>query len=488
MIDITIHDEVNCQFSGLSLKDRLYIVEKTELPVPGAFQSAAFKTGNWNGKESHFDGSTGITFNFMIDRILSILVDDLGYDIDSDFNLIDERIDYQWDDRLSHVDRDFLMEETGFPLRDHQEVGINQIIDNKQGILQYATSSGKSLISLGISKVFDPYLKSIVIVPSENLVKQTFADYQKSNLNCFAMTPKVKPKDREKTFEQYDHIIITAKLFLNCLDYVREKPYVVIVDEAHKGIGPALGDALRFEMCNAPIRVGLSATIPTKDKLKREMIFCHIGNGILDEVKAKELTDKGYAANVSIEMIHTIHEEMEEYSESRDDRGNRVWEWDMERSYLDTHKGRVEALADFIKSLDVKNTLVLCHPQLGKNLCQYFDGRVVVDETDTDVRQEWYSEFDEGDDTLLFCSWETAGTGLSINRVHRLIMLDVGKNEARIIQGIGRGMRLSENNDIEVLDISARTYYSGKHEKERLKIYKRDQYPYVISTKSINVY
>lgn len=55
--------------------------------------------------------------------------------------------------------------------------------------------------------------------------------------------------------------------------------------------------------------------------------------------------------------------------------------------------------------------------------------------------------------------------------------LDVGKNETYILQGIGRGLRLDGvHNSIELIDIHARTKYSMRHLKERLKIYKNESY------------
>lgn len=472
MIKLILIDEVNCSFEGLRPHEISYIIEKTKLPVPGAFTTAAFKMKTWDGKESLFL-EDGICFNQMIPQVLDILEEDLNYDLDRDIELIDDRIEGGYGPfNIDHVGDDFLKKETGYELRDHQKDAINAAIDYQRGFIDFATNAGKTVIALGISKAFDPYLPSLVVVPSETLVKQTYKDYAKSDLDAFAMTKSVKPKDREEKFKKHRHIIITSKLLLNCLDYVRDKPYVFMYDEAHIA-GEVIFTAMRTALAECPIRIGMTGTMP-KDRLKRAKVEAHIGGKVLAKVTAKYLIDNEFASSTTIDTLRTSHPEMEEVSEESKD-----WTWDTEEKYLGQHQGRIEAIANYIKSLPTKNTLVLCHPSLGKRLCKYFNDRMIVDETPTETRQEWFSEFDKADDVWLAGSFGCAATGISVNRIKRLILIDVGKNETMIKQGIGRGLRLDgEDNELEVIDISARTKYSDRHYKERIKLYKSEKYLY----------
>lgn len=471
MITIIIHDEINVEITGLPKKELTKLMDRFSYTVPGSFMWASVKTGNSNGKESFID-EDGFTFSYLVPQIVDYLEDNLGYDVD-EFEIEDGREDINLPS-IDHVDDTFLMEETGRTLRQHQVDGINTTIDKKRGTLEFATNSGKSLLALGISKVFDPYMKSIVIVPSETLVKQTYEDYARSELSCIALSPKIKPHKRQEEIDKHRHIIITAKLLLNCLEMLHGDPYVLIVDEIHSYFGDRFSDALRFELSNCPVRIGLTGTYP-KDKYKREKIACHMGDGVIGEVSNDYLIKNKHSSTVDIKMISTRHPELEELSEESEQ-----WDWDTEASYLRTHVGRIGAIADYIKTLEPTNTLVLCRPQLGVKLASHFNDKMITDNTPTDQRQKWFSEFEESEDPVFLCaSFGTGATGISQNRIFRLILIDVGKNNTYIKQSIGRGLRLDgELNHIDVIDISATTKYSKKHKKDRIKVYKQEKFWY----------
>lgn len=479
MIRLTIHDEVNMQIEGLLLNELIAIQKKFSYRIPGAFMLASVRTGNSDGRESLIDDE-GITFFYLAEKIIDFIEKDLEYDLETEVDLVDNREPFEFPD-LPFVDDTFLYEESGNTLRDHQTNGINAVIAQKKGFLEYGTSAGKTLCALGISKAFDPYLKSIVIVPSETLVKQTYEDYSKSSLNCGALRSKVKPDKREQFFKDHDHVILTSKLFLNCLDYVDGGRYALIWDEVHIA-GEILLGAIRDQMRNCPVRVGLTGTLPS-DKLKLNKVKCHIGGDVLDTVSPRELMDRNYAANVSISMVQTSDPQVEHFSHTSD-----LWSWEMEERYLGTNENRALAIADYIKTLDDRNTLILCHPCMGILLSKHFNDRMILDDVPVDVRKEWFDDFDTFESGVILCaSWATSATGISVNRIHRLISIDVGKNNTFIKQGIGRGMRKSENNNVEVVDISANTRYSERHRKERIKIYKHEKFDYTIEENYIYV-
>lgn len=470
MIKLVIHDQVNLEVNGLLPSELNLMRNKFSYYVPGHFTMAAFRTGNWNGKESLIDES-GITFFYLAEQILDFIENELDYNLDRDVELIDNRESF-FDVDVPLIDENFLIKETERKLREHQVSGINSVIDGRKGFLEFSTSSGKTFIALGISKAFDPYIGSIVTVPSETLAIQTYKDYEKSDLDCGLLTKKVKLKDREEFIKSHRHIIMTTKLFLNCLEFFDEGEYVYIADETHK-IGDVLFNALRDTLRNCPVRIGLTGTMP-KDKLKFNKLKCHMGGDILDVITPRELMDKNYAASISIRMIETRDPAMEHFSYD-----NEKWDWDTEEKYLGTNKDRIAAIADYLKTLDDRNTLVLCHPQLGLNLSEYFNGKMVVDDTSISTRREWFDEFDSNEKGVFLCaSYATSGTGISLDRIHRLVMVDSGKNPTYIKQGIGRAMRLSDNNDVEVVDISAKTKYSERHKKERVKLYKKEKFDY----------
>lgn len=477
-ISITLLDEVNCLVDGLTVKQTQEVIERTKLPVAGAHMQASFKTGNWDGKESLFDAS-GLCFQFMLDDVIEIL-DTIGTDL-SDIEIIDDRDFQDCDFPTNHVDENFMLSELGYTLRSYQTKSINAVIDNHFGIVNAGTGAGKTAITAAISKVFDPYYRSLILVPSNYLVTQTSDTYALTDLNYINLKDYT-PKKRAKAVANARHVICTYQMLLNEADLFDGEQWVVIGDEIHR-FGDQTADVFRYQLRNCPVRVGLTGTIP-KDKLKAAKIRCHINGDMLVRVSPKELMDGNYVAKATIKLYTTDHPDMEELSEEK-----QMWDWDAEFDYQSNHRGRLDAIVRFIKSLPEKNTLILCHPQLGLNIAEHFDGRMIHEETPDKIREEWLNEFDVTEEPYyLPASYQTAGTGISVNQIHRVILIDVGKNETITLQSIGRGMRLDgKTNEVEIIDICAKTKYGKRHQKDRIKLYKREKFPYTLEEEYIEV-
>lgn len=478
-LTLTLHDFVNFQIEGLDNREIGKIQSKTSLMVKGCFVTAAYKAKIWDGRESLFNDE-GFGLIYELNKVLDIL-EGMGYDLDEDITLVDLRPDIPFPSEL--VAPDLLKEFVGHDLYDYQVNAINSAILEQQGILDIGTNGGKSLICVGISKVFEPYMKSIVVVPSEKLANQTEKDYIRCELNAIALTKKIKPKDRQSKINEHKHIIITSKLFLNCAEFFEDQTYAILYDETHI-FGEATADIMRIHMGHCPIRIGMSATMPLvkSDPYKRNMICAYIGGGVLGKVEQKTLIKRGISSKLNIRMVSTRDPAMEALCRDKS------FVWESEDSYLNSNRVRVEAIADFIQTLPPMNTLILCHAGLGSLLAEELDLSFIFDETPTELRDEWFSRFGVEDDYSLIGTFGTVATGISENRIFRLIMIDVGKNRTYILQGIGRALRLDGVIDsVEAIDISAETKYSKIHKKERIAIYKAEEFPYVEDVQPIMV-
>jgi superfamily II DNA or RNA helicase len=86
-----------------------------------------------------------------------------------------------------------------------------------------------------------------------------------------------------------------------------------------------------------------------------------------------------------------------------------------------------------------------------------------------------------------FCligTYGTLSTGISINNLENIYFPDGGKSEIRIRQSLGRGMRLFPTKEYcNVFDLQDMMRYSSflNHSKERLRIYREQQFPFKIS-------
>jgi hypothetical protein len=355
-------------------------------------------------------------------------------------------------------------------------------------ILTHNTAIQTSLVVL-----LDPYIRTITMVPSANLAEQTYKDYIKCDDiadNVLLLSSKIPPKRREEEIKTHRHIVVTTKLFQN-LSELFEEDYALLYDEAHV-LGDITAEKLRFDLGHCPIRIGLTGTLPT-DKLKKMKLLCHIGGDVIKRVTSHHLLENNYASKFHIEMIATLDKEIQgeidELSSMDGIEGKDVY--DFETKYMNTNEHRINAIAEYVQEFDLsKNTLILCHPQLGSKLSKTL-GTVMIDGevTDSTERHDHFSRFDKEDNVLICASYGTSSTGLSYNRIKRLILIDAGKNINAIIQSIGRGMRLDgEDNWFDVIDIDSDTKYAKRHRKERIKAYKQEKYDFTELKNYIAVY
>ena len=86
------------------------------------------------------------------------------------------------------------------------------------------------------------------------------------------------------------------------------------------------------------------------------------------------------------------------------------------------------------------------------------------------------------DDITVIATTGVASTGISINRIFKLFMFELGKSYIKIIQTIGRGLRIAKDKDfVNIYDICANTKYSKKHLTVRKKHYRTHGYPHKVN-------
>ena len=183
---IVIIDEANCKLSGLETSTRKKLVNKFKYEIPGARFTPAVRLGRWDGKIGFFSLG-GVTYINLLADILPILESE-GYNIE-----LEDTRDYLQSFDFTRVKEDDYADRVwpknhkieGQPvmLRDDQVSAINLFLENLQGIQCLATGFGKSLLTAVLSHKVEAIGRSIVIVPSQDLVKQTAAEYANLGLD-----------------------------------------------------------------------------------------------------------------------------------------------------------------------------------------------------------------------------------------------------------------------------------------------------------------
>ena len=106
-------------------------------------------------------------------------------------------------------------------------------------------------------------------------------------------------------------------------------------------------------------------------------------------------------------------------------------------------------------------------------------------ETDVDTREQVRSITEKEKNAIIVASMGTFSTGVNVRNLHNLIFASPSKSQIRVLQSIGRGLRVSEDGrDTKVYDLAddlhwkSRKNYTLQHAAERIKIYSKEKFKY----------
>lgn len=332
-------------------------------------------------------------------------------------------------------------------------------------------------------------IRSLTIVPDQTLIKQTKRDYALVGLNPGEYSGTKKTLD-------HNHIVSTWQALKNNPKVILSFN-MVIVDECHGLRGVSLRSMITEQAARIPYRFGFTGTLPEDDAGKLQV---HTALGPIRHVMpASDLIDMGVLADLHINIFQLeedLHDEYKTYCDEEcvsikpptyaEFKQDYFPDYASEKSHRQRNKERMRWIADCIETqrdAAKGNTLCLVDSvPSARALAKMIPGAYVVNGTDmadTNKRQEVYNLFNERDDLVVIATVNVAGTGLSINRIFNLVLVDLGKSFIRIIQAIGRGLRKAHDKDfVNVIDICGDFKYSKAHMTKRIKFYKEAGYPY----------
>ena len=474
---LIIEDEVNIKLEGLEVDVRRRIANALKFEVPYARYMPQYKLGRWDGKVAFFGiGGTGYVNH------LGTITDVLHKCNVEITDIVDKRqtVDLHFD----KVDADYWGDKTwpkGHPaegekirLRDYQVEVINNFLENPQSLQEVATGAGKTIITATLSNITDTYGRSLVIVPNKSLVTQTEEDYINCGLDVGVYFGDRKELGKTHTICTWQSLNILDKkskdgeALLSLAEFL-EGVSTIIIDEVHQAKAEVLKKLLTQNLRNAPIRWGLTGTIP-KEKFEFESIHASLGP-VIGQVTAKELQDKGVLSNCHVNVIQLIdtvaHKNYQE-----------------ELKYLVTNKDRVKYIGKLLDTIsDSGNTLILVDRISAGEMLQNLIPNSVFVKGDVKLkdRKEAYDEIKEATNKVIIATYGVAAVGINIPRIFNLVLIEPGKSFVRVIQSIGRGVRKAKDKDfVQIWDITSTCKFAKRHLTQRKKFYKEAQYPFTI--------
>jgi superfamily II DNA or RNA helicase len=319
--------------------------------------------------------------------------------------------------------------------------------------------------------------RTVTIVPSQNLVKQTLEDYENLGLDVGVYYGGKKDLDKTHTIYTWQSMSsVIRQRRAEKLDYGLEEllqgVVAVVVDEAHGAAANDLKAILSGPGRNIPLRWGLTGTEP-KDEISKISLRVNLGP-VVNRVKASELQEKGYLSSCNINIMQMVEDVA--YSN-----------YQSELSYLTTNEKRLDYLAELITSVsETGNTLFLVDrvktgegllERLGEKNAVFINGGMKADD-----RKDHYDEVREINDKIIIATYGVAAVGINIPRLHNVMLLEPGKSFVRVIQSIGRGLRKGKDKDhVEIWDITSTAKFSKRHLTARKKYYNEAGYPFKVN-------
>jgi len=476
---LIIEDEVNIKIEGLEVDVRRKLANSLKFEVPYARYMPQYKLGRWDGKVAFFGiGGTGYVNHLdIVSEVLAknnvqiVDIDDKRHPIQLDFTPVTETY---WKDQGVVWPKGHPAEGEDIILRDYQVEAINNFLKHPQSLQQIATGAGKTITTATLSHIAEPYGRSIVIVPNKSLVEQTEEDYINCGLDVGVYFGDRKQLGKTHTICTWQSLNILDKkhkdgsVVLSLAEFL-EGVSTIIVDEVHQAKAEVLKNLLTRNLRNAPIRWGLTGTIP-KEKFEFESIHASLGP-VIGQISAKELQDKGVLANCHVnvcQLIDTVsHAGYQE-----------------ELKYLVTNKARVEYLGKLLNTVSQSgNTLILVDRiSAGEMLTELIPNSTFVSgSVKVKDRKETYDTIREGTNEVIIATYGVAAVGLNIPRIFNLVLIEPGKSFVRVIQSIGRGVRKAKDKDfVQIWDITSTCKFAKRHLTQRKKFYKDAQYPFTI--------
>jgi len=333
-----------------------------------------------------------------------------------------------------------------------------------------------TLITAILSHKVQPYGRSIVIVPTKDLVTQTEEDYINMGLDVGVFYGDRKEYQKTHTictWQSLESLSKKSKKEYLDIDITKffENVVCVMVDEVHRASGDVLRRLLSTHLANSPIRWGLTGTMPEEESDRIAVIAC-IGP-LLGKINTKELQDLGILAQLDINIW-----QLQDMGE------NAFSSYQAELKWLTTSQARLKFLAaEAIKMAETGSTLILVDRiQTGEMLQSFIPDSIFISgKMKSKDRKEEYKEVQEVDGKIIIATFGVASTGINIVRIYNLILFEPGKSFVRVIQSIGRGIRVaSDKTHLNVYDICSNTKYSKQHLTKRKKFYKEAEYPFTV--------
>lgn len=442
--------------------------------IPAAKYMPQFRRRQWAGKIHLFKLRGHLLYRGLVPRLLEF-GEQQGYDIT---NLVPVPRPFLPDTTLDT----WLAQLEDLPVvpRDYQRNALRTLLDQHRGIVLSPTGSGKSLIiHLLIQALSVP---TLVVVPTTGLVAQMASDFvsygaDKSHIQTIqsGYTKQISAPLVISTWQSIYDLEPTFFAQFKC----------IVVDEVHLAKAKSLTGLM--EKCQTvPYRFGFTGTLD--DTQAHRLILEGLFGSVTRVTTTHQLVQNQQLAPLHVKMC------VIQYPPA-DRKQLRRAQYPDEVDFLVSSPARLEIVAQMAASMS-GNVLVLFNfvEKHGKPLYKRIvelapdrDVHFISGEVTAEERERIRVSVESGTHQIIVASYGTTSTGINIPSLNTIIFASPSKSKIRVLQSIGRSLRLHANKThatlidfVDDLRTGAYVNHTFKHAEQRVQYYGTERFPFTI--------
>lgn len=456
-----------------------HLNSKFTFEVPGHQFMASYKRGKWDGRIRLYDKNSGC----MPRGLLPDLVNEFR---DGGFG----KLSLEGYDKKLHQNEDFeaWIEENKhrweFEPDDYQIEAAIRIINEYRRLIVSPTSSGKTFIMyMVIQYLIDRGMidrQFLVIVTSVLLLDQFYDD-----MLSFGMDPSTIHKIRGDKSTKAKVVVSTWQSIYELAESDEnwfKKFEAVLADECHLATGQSIQKIMNA-CVNADYRAGFTGSL--KDSKVDQLVLRGLFGRVYETITTKELAKRGRIAEATVRMLSLNYSRFAKKYPKYFDMN---YDYQGEIELLTAIKPRDERIFKLCDEHYDENILVLfSRVRHGERMYEEYRKRhpdrevfLICGKVSQHDRQRFKKAMVAGSNVVIFATYATLSTGVSINEINVGILASPVKSKTTVLQAIGRYLRKSKTKTAAIIydivdefkfkDVK-RPCYSVLHAESRLNRY-----------------
>lgn len=366
-------------------------------------------------------------------------------------------------------------------LRDYQKEIVDKCLNHGRGTVLLATAGGKTLTMASLlSKIhtLNGDFKCCLIVPNRSLVEQTFSDFREYGVpfGCSKWTGDDSLDISKNVVICTTAILQSKNSDIDWLKYID----VLIVDECHH-IKKSNEITKIIETCKTSHKFGFTGTLP-EDKIDQWTIIGKLGPVIFQR--------KSYELRQDKHVVPAISQVIELYYKTKPIRsfgvGNAVDNYKKEIDFLIKNQFRNETIKKLSANCQNNALILVDYLEHGETIYKLLNSTLkekkvfyITGEMDVEKREEIRKIMEHEKNVICVAISKIFSTGINIKNLHYIIFGGGGKSKIKVLQSIGRGLRLHESKStLYIVDIADQLYYGMQHQMKRQEFYEQENIPH----------